>query len=77
MTLSGQVYKCRAGETFDSVALAVYGDEKYSCELLCANPALCTISLFTGGEVLSLPVVEVPDEESEEDYMPATAPWKE
>ena len=34
MTLSGQGYRCSAGETFDSVALNVYGDEKYACELL-------------------------------------------
>lgn len=79
MTLSGQTYRCSAGETFDSIALTEYGDEKYSCELLCANPALCTIPVFSGGEVLQLPVVEVPDEdeEEEEDYMPAIAPWKE
>ena len=52
MTLSGQGYRCSAGETFDSVALAVYGDEKYACEILNANPALCTIPVFRGGEIL-------------------------
>lgn len=77
MTLSEQVYKCAAGETFDSVALAVYGDEKYAAELLNANPTLCHIPVFAGGELLDLPVVEIPAQESENDYMPATAPWKE
>lgn len=79
MTLSGQTYVCSAGETFDSVALVVYGDEQYSCELLCANPTLCTIPVFTGGERLDLPVVEIPniDNDDEEAKMPATAPWKE
>lgn len=77
MTLSGQTYTCSAGETFDSVALEVYEDEKYSCELLNANPSLCRIPIFAGGEVLELPVVEVSEEDEESDYMPATAPWKE
>lgn len=79
MTLSGQVYKCSTGETFDSIALTEYGDERYSCELLFANPALCTVSVFAGGEILQLPVVELPDEDEDqdEDYMAPTAPWKE
>lgn len=77
MTLSGQTYTCSAGETFDSVALEVYEDEKYSCELLNANPSLCRIPIFSGGEVLELPVVEVSEEGEDNEYMPATAPWKE
>lgn len=77
MTLSGQRYRCSAGETFDSVALAVYGDEKYACELLNANPPLCTVPVFLGGEVLELPVVVVPEDEQENVYAPASAPWKE
>ena len=76
MTLTGQTYTCSAGETFDIVALQVYGDEKYACELLNANPALCLIPMFTGGEVLQLPEIVIPDE-PEEDLMPARAPWKE
>ena len=76
MTLSGTQYQCVAGETFDSVALDVYGDEQYSCELLNATPTLCMIPIFTGGELLDLPVVEIPDGEDEE-YMPPDAPWKE
>ena len=71
MTLSGQTYTCSAGETFDNVALEVYGDEKYSCELLNANPSLCRIPIFAGGEVLELPVVEVSEEDEDDDYMPA------
>ena len=79
MILSGTQYQCVAGETFDSVALEVYGDESYSCELLFANPTLCMIPIFTGGELLDLPIVEIPDEEGEEDvtFMPPDAPWKE
>lgn len=78
MTLSGIQYHCVAGETFDSVALAVYGDEKYACEILNANPTLCMMTIFLGGELLDLPVVTIPDDEDEEDsFMPPNAPWKE
>ena len=76
MTLSGKGYKCSAGETFNSVALAVYGNEKYACELLNANPSLCRITVFAGGELLLLPVVEVPSDD-ENPEMPEKAPWKE
>ena len=84
MTLSGQTHICRAGETFDSISLAEYQDERYAADLLNANPSLSSVPIFTGGEVLQLPVVEVTeateeddDEDDEDDYMPATAPWKE
>lgn len=77
MTLSGFVYQCSSGETFDAVALRVYGDEAYACEILNANPALCTKLFFDGGEILQLPVVEVSEGDTSEDYMPAVAPWKE
>jgi hypothetical protein len=70
-------YQCRAGETFDSVSLALYGDERYAYELLAANPKLCRLIVFSGGEILTVPVVEVPDDEAEDDTAPASAPWKE
>lgn len=38
MELSDYIYTCSAGETFDSVARNVYGDENYAPELLCSNP---------------------------------------
>lgn len=77
MILSGMVYSCSAGETFDSVALTVYGDEVYASELLSANPKLSTMPIFTGGERLDLPVVEVPATGGEGEYTLAEAPWKE
>lgn len=79
MILSNTLYRCAAGETFDSVALEVYGSEKYSCELLNANPDLCLLPVFSGGELLDLPVVEIPDadNEDEDEIMPAAPPWKE
>ncbi len=82
MTLSGETHICSAGETFDSVALVEYEDEKYAADLLNANPTYCRTPVFSGGEILLLPVVEVPEDREDEDmdeddYMPATAPWKE
>lgn len=79
MTLSGTLYQCTAGETFDSVALEVYGDEAYAYELMSANPEYTTIPIFEGGELLDLPVIEIPDDEEEEqeEFVPTTPPWKE
>lgn len=76
MILSDTQYLCAAGETFDSVALSYYGDEKYAADILCANPSLCLIPIFSGGELLDLPVADMPEDEDEE-YMPQAAPWKE
>lgn len=76
MTLTGQKYTCSAGETFDIVAQWVYGDEKYAAELLCANPALCLLPVFSGGEELELPEIDIPTEETDELAL-ARAPWKE
>lgn len=73
---SGLTYQCRAGETFDSVSLILYGDERYAYELLAANPTLCRLIVFTGGEELAVPVVEVPEDDAENEMAPATAPWK-
>lgn len=78
MTLSGNGYVCSEAETFDLVALMVYGDEKYAAELMNANPELCHIAMFSGGEILYLPIVEVvEDDGSGTGFMPTKAPWKE
>ena len=79
MELSVFKYTCSGGETFDSVARTIYGDENYAAELLCANPELCRKQMFLGGEELFVPIVEVP--ENEDADMTATeagkAPWRE
>ena len=75
--LSGYVYRCSAGETFDKVALNIYDHEKYAADLMNANPGYVRRAVFRGDEVLSLPVVEIPENETEHDYAPSTAPWKE
>ena len=75
--LSGYVYRCSAGETFDKVALNIYDHEKYAADLMNANPGYVRRAVFKGDEVLSLPVVEIPENENENEYAPSTAPWKE
>lgn len=74
--LSGFVYRCSAGETFDKVALNIYDHEKYAADLMNANPGYVRRAVFRGDEVLSLPVVEIPENENENEYAPSTAPWK-
>ena len=75
--LSGYVHRCSAGETFDKVALNIYDHEKYAADLMNANPGYVRRAVFRGDEVLSLPVVEIPENENENEYAPSTAPWKE
>ena len=69
-------YTCSAGETFDGVSLVLYGDEKHTCDLLCANPAHCHLMRFRGGEVLEVPVVVVPEAYSGTGVNAVVAPWK-
>lgn len=76
MTLSGQTYRCSAGEMFDLIALKLYGDEKYACDLMCANPALCETTVFTGGEMLQIPIVDTANASQGDTLSSNTAPWK-
>jgi hypothetical protein len=75
MTLSGYTYACSAGETFDQIALDIYGDEIYAAELMGANPELCSRLTFQGREEIYLPVIETPEER--DSALPLTAPWRE
>ena len=79
MELSGKMYLCSNGETFDGVALAVYGSEIYAADLLCANPEHGILARFKGGERLLLPVVVTRDSEEDDETaaVPDKAPWKE
>lgn len=71
MTLSGYKYVCSAGETFDSAARGLYGNEKYAAELLCANPEQAGTLRFAGGETLLLPIVDTAE------ARPDKAPWRD
>ena len=77
VAVSGYLSRCSAGETCDMVALNIYDHEKYAADLMNANPGYVRRAVFQGDEVLSLPVVEIPENENENEYAPSTAPWKE
>lgn len=76
MILSGYYYPASAGETFDSIALAVYGDEKFAPELMNANPEEAKKLVLTGGEYLKIPIVAAANDK-ETGGVISKAPWKE
>lgn len=51
-------YTCRAGESFDLLAGQAYGQETMADVIVAANPDLCDVVLFEGGEAIDLPLVE-------------------
>lgn len=69
-------YRCAANDSFDGVALAIYGNERYAADLMNANPNLCGMIVFNGGELLKLPVLDIPDENDETALANTIAPWK-
>ena len=48
MNRSGYGYRCAAGESWDSVALKIYGDEKYAADLLAAELGIADAVTFLG-----------------------------
>lgn len=70
MEYSGYVWPCSAGETFDEIALMVYGNEKYAAELMSYNPEMVWKTFFEGGELLRLPVI------AERATGAEAAPWR-
>ena len=73
---SGFEYHCSANESFDSIALDVYGDEKYASDLMNANPNYCGQTVFNGGETLLLPSLNIPKKNDETALANTIAPWK-
>ncbi len=62
-------YTALAGDTFDAIALDFYNDESLSTHIITANPQHRNIILFSGGEVLQIPIIE----QGAADTLP---PWK-
>ena len=62
--------KAIRGEAFDSLALVLYGNEKYAADLLLANPELCHKIIFDGGEELKVPQIS-------ETTVSPLPPWKQ
>lgn len=73
---SGYEYHCASGESFDSVAMGIYGDEKYAADLMNANPDECGKFVFFGGEVLQLPALDIPTRSDEAALANTIAPWR-
>lgn len=75
------IYRCVSGDTWDSIALALYGSESKATELMQVNPTKCLITVFNGGEEVLLPsnlkLTYGQEQNRETAYMPASAPWKE
>lgn len=51
-------YTAQGGDTFDSIALAAYNEERMATTIIAANPDLCDVLIFEGGEVIQIPLVE-------------------
>lgn len=56
--MTKRVYKTIQGDTWDGIAVKVYGDEKYMPELLEANQAYREIIIFPANVSLSLPDIQ-------------------
>lgn len=63
------IYTTIQGDTWDIIALKVYGNEKYMSQLLKANPRYTDIIVFSAG-------VEIVCPDIEEDTMEHLPPWK-
>ena len=53
------VYYTSAGDMWDGIAHAVYGDEKYMAELMAANPDQADTVVFGAGVELIVPDIAV------------------
>ncbi|WP_068783210.1 tail protein X [Paenibacillus phocaensis] len=66
---TGYKYTAMAGDTFDSISLDFYDDERYASTIIQANLKYRKVITFSGGEVLFIPIID--------DQPPATLPpWK-
>jgi phage tail protein X len=54
------LYTTVDGDTFDIIALAFYGDEHYSTEIMKANPEFVGCVVFSSGTDLKVPIIESP-----------------
>ena len=51
-------YTAQGGDTFDSIALAAYNEERMASTIITANHDLCDVLIFEGGELVRIPIVE-------------------
>ena len=51
-------YTTRAGDTYDTLALTMYNDEKLASRIIDFNPDYSDVIVFDAGVQLRLPIVE-------------------
>ena len=51
-------YIAQGGDTFDSIALAAYNEERMASTIIAANLDYCDVLIFDGGEKILVPIVE-------------------
>lgn len=51
-------YTAKGGDTFDSIALAAYNEERMASTIIAANLDLSDVLIFEGGELVQIPIVE-------------------
>ena len=59
-----------SGETFDILALKYYSDEFTSSYIIECNPEYSNVLIFTGGEILAIPVFDTLENDL------TLAPWR-
>jgi len=52
-------YSTKLNDTFDLIAYEIFGDCKYTADLLKANPDKLQTFIFSAGENLNVPEIEV------------------
>lgn len=73
--MNDKIYIASAGESVDSIALKLYGDERYAKDILISNPQIAGRMILTGGERLLIP--EMQNTSDREGKTISSAPWKE
>lgn len=66
-------YTAQGGDTWDSIAIAAYNEERMSALLIDANRGYIDTIIFEGGEQLKIPVIDAEDVETP-DTLP---PWRQ
>lgn len=62
------IYKTIQGDTWDSIAYKIYGDEKYTDFLMQNNFELLDIFVFKAGTIVNTPELPTSQSEAEENY---------
>lgn len=67
--MAANIYETVEGDTFDSIAFAVYGDEFKASEIIKSNPDYIKNIVFNSGIKLRVPAIKTPENST-------LPPWK-